>query len=120
ATAAAAPGDRAPVRRPGGLFLERLSHLPRPGHRGPDVARRPALLRSPSTPTAGPVLLRSSSPRPRQGKEATLPAPARRHSPGPTKLLASGTTFDQLARSVCFSQRPPARTRHDRRRTALF
>src|SRR6516225_5576559 len=38
ATAAAAPGDRAPVRRPGGWFLERLSHLPRPGHRGSDVA----------------------------------------------------------------------------------
>ena len=38
ATLAAAPCDRAPVRRPGGWFLERLSHLPRPGHRGSDVA----------------------------------------------------------------------------------
>jgi short chain dehydrogenase len=117
ATAAAVPCDRAPVRRPSGAFLERLSHLPRSRRHCSDVARRPTLLLSAPTPAGRSLAPRSPPSRSRQGSQTACRAPARRNPSGAPKLSPLRETFDQLARSVCFSQRPPARTRHDRRRS---
>src|ERR1700722_8925163 len=118
-TAAATPRSRAPLGRPGGLFLERLSHLPRSRHRRPDVTRRPALLRSPATPTRGSLAVRSPPSRLRQGTQGALRAPSRRYPASPAKLSPLGEASDELVRTVRISQGPPSRMPYDCRWTAL-